>query len=97
MNENKILRICKQDDLESFIEQSSELGFDPFTKFRFNSDAPIMFADRNSSFSYLQIMAFYGSVKCFKYACLQSEYDTRNIEPFAVAGGNLENVHILEQ
>ena len=97
--ENKIARISEEDDIESFIKMSSEVGFDPKSKVLFYSSSPIgfnMYYD-NSERSYLQIIAFYGAVKCFKHAYLTNEYDLSDVEEYAVAGGNLEIIHILEQ
>ena len=87
-----------RDDLESFIKKSSETGFNPKSTIEFDSDSTISFVLRNSSkFSYPKIMAFYGAVKCFKYAIVNDEYDFSGVEEYAVAGGNMEIIHILEQ
>ena len=44
----------------------------------------------------ISIAAFYGSTQCFKYLFLNG-YDDDEICNCAVAGGNLEIIHILEQ
>ena len=41
-------------------------------------------------------MSFFGSVKCFKYAILNYEYNLKNVQKYAIAGGNSEIIHILE-
>ena len=95
--EDKNFMIFKQDDLESFIKKSSEIGFNPKLKFEADLDSPISYMKKINVLSFLQIMAFYGAVKCFKYASLNNEYDFADVEKFAVAGGNMEIIHILEQ
>ena len=95
--EDEILMIFKKDELETFIRKSSAAGFSPKSKVRTDSDSPISFVKGNSELSYLQIMAFYGAVKCFKHASLNNEYDFSGVAEYAVEGGNMEIIHILEQ
>ena len=45
----------------------------------------------------IEFAAFYGSVKCFKYFLLNNAKLKPSICKFAVAGGNYEIIHILEQ
>ena len=91
------MMIFKEDDLDPFIKMSSELGFNAKSKENVASNSPIAFVNGNKKPSYLQIIAFYGAIKCFKHACLSNEYDFFDIEKYAIAGGNMEIVHILEQ
>ena len=44
----------------------------------------------------LDISAFYGSIKCFKYLLLNNSPFSRNIGAYAVAGGNIEVVKLIE-
>ena len=79
----------------------------PISFVKGNSDSPISFVKgnskqgvwgkRNPELSYLQVMAFYGAVKCFKHASLNNEYDFSGVAEYAVEGGNMEIIHILEQ
>ena len=98
----------RDDNIDLFIKKSSEIGFDPKAKIVFETETYCPIAYANYSFDswksgdniklpYLQIMAFYGAVKCFKHACLSNEYDFRDVQKYAVAGGNTEIIHILEQ
>ena len=86
--------------MDSFIKKSSEVGFSPKSKVNVDLNPSIWFVnnyDLNLELSYLQIMAFYGAIKCFKHAILTKEYDFSDVEKYAIAGGNMEIVHILEQ
>lgn len=53
--------------------------------------------------TFLQIAAFFGSVKCFKYLLLNganlnnNDFEGKTIAQFAVAGGNNEIIRILHQ
>lgn len=46
--------------------------------------------------TYIQLAAFYGSVRCFQYLLLQ-DASLLDVPMFAVCGGNTEIIHILEQ
>ena len=50
-----------------------------------------------TKFTYLQLMALFGSLNCFKYAISTDAYDINDIAKYAVAGGNKEIIHILGQ
>ena len=97
VHKEKEMMIFKQDDLDSFIKKSSEVGFNPQSRISFWSKSPFGFVKKNRRLSYLQIMAFYGAVKCFKHACINDEYVFSDVEEYAAAGGNMEIVRILEQ
>ena len=99
IQEDEISNIFMRDDLESFIKKSSETGFNPKSKIEFDSDSTISFVLGKyvTILSYPQIMAFYGAVKCFKHAIVNDEYDFSGVEEYAVAGGNMEIIHLLEQ
>ena len=45
----------------------------------------------------LKFIAFYGSVKSFKYFLLNDAEISSNLNKYAIAGGNLEIIHIVEQ
>ena len=45
----------------------------------------------------MQLMALFGSVKCFKHAISTDAYDMSNVAKYAIAGGDKEIIHILEQ
>ena len=97
----KIENAIKEDNLESFIEFSTEPTFDPTHTITFNDlfysyDYALANSFNNSSFSYVQLMAFFGSVKCFKHAILTGDFDLKDIQNYAIAGGNTEIIHIIE-
>ena len=103
-SDKEMAKILMQDDLESFIKKKAEIGFDQKSEIDVDPGSSIGFVCEDENFfyfkhifSYLQIMAFYGAIKCFKHASLNNEYDFDDVEKFAVAGGNMEIVHILEQ
>ena len=103
-SDKEMAKILMQDDLESFIKKKAEIGFDQKSEIDVDPGSSIGFVCEDENFfyykhffSYLQIMAFYGAIKCFKHASLTNEYDFNDVEKFAVAGGNMEIIHILEQ
>ena len=87
----------RDDDIQHFQEyvlQSS--GFDFNMQLPTASNSPIR-KIHSDSVSLAQFAAFYGSLKCFKYILLNDVTLDDDICKFAVAGGNIEIIHILEQ
>ena len=104
--EDEVIQIIKQDDIDSYIKKSSEPGFKQETIVDVNINSPFAFVkdysrgylrNHNPQLSYLQIIAFYGAAKCFKHASLNKMCQLECTAEYAIAGGNLEIVHILEQ
>ena len=56
---------------------------------------PIMILGRKGN--QLEVSALFGSVKCFKYLMISGEEANENICKYAIAGGNIEIIHICEQ
>ena len=105
MEFGNIEKAIKEDDLESFIMFSSEPMFDHnilFTTKEFSvfeihvSDICYTYNYDPFDISCMQLMVFFGSVKCFKHAILTGEFSLKNIQKFAIAGGNSEIIHIME-
>jgi ankyrin repeat protein len=47
--------------------------------------------------TYMQLIAYFGAVNCFKQAIMNDAFDIKYISKYAIAGGNNEIVRILEQ
>ena len=48
-------------------------------------------------FYYIQLMAVFGSINCFKHAISTNLYSLDDIARYAFTGENMEIIHILEQ
>ena len=86
-----------QDNVDTFIEKSSETTFNAKEMIEIDSSSPLYYVKKSGSVSYLQAMAYFGAVKCLKYAILNDDYSLKDVEGYAVAGGNMEIIHLLEQ
>ena len=51
----------------------------------------------SSNISIIDYAALHGSVKCFKYAIMNDAKYYQDTQKFAIEGGNVEIIHILEQ
>ena len=85
------------DDVDTFIKKSSEPSFNAKESFKIDSKSPLFYVRFADKVSYLQAMAYFGAVKCFKYAIINESFSLEGIENYAVAGGNMEIIHLLEQ
>ena len=94
-SENSIYNTIKNDDVESLIRSSSEPMFDFAEQIYTGVDSIIYFVDSKKSISYTQLMAFFGSIKCFKHAILTGDYKIIDIELYAIAGENSEIINYL--
>ena len=83
-----------QDDVDTFIKTMTT--FDPRTHLSIKLLPRSILDATFSEVSLLQLLAYYGSVKCFKYALINEDYNLIHIEYFAVAGGNMEIISMLE-
>ena len=90
----EIEKAIKDDDLNSFIKLSLECTFDKDHTFYIYLDIESSF---KQNISYLQLMAFFGSVKCFKYDISTGEFNSECIQKYAIVGGNSEIINILEK
>ena len=102
-----IEKTIQEDDVDQFISLSSNPSFNPNKTI--STDSEVIGAAQNlgtnrSSFgfgrpkiSYMQLMSFFGSVKCFKHAISTNAYDIKDTAKYAIAGGNNEIIRILEQ
>ena len=84
----------KADDIETFIKLTSDPSFNH--KELIKTTIEVDFRGRGF-FSAIHLAALLGSVKCFKQAMLTGDYDINYINKYAIAGGNSEIIHILEQ
>ena len=95
-NDDKIIKAIKEDDCELFIKLSSEPTFDEYRPIHV-FDSCISNVAYDSDVNLIQLMAFFGSIKCFKVALMSSGYKLENVPKYAIAGGNSEIIHICEQ
>ena len=96
IQEDEIFNIFMKDDLETFMKKSSQAGFDPKLSFKISKSSAIWFVNESSeTVSYLQIMAFYGAVKCINHALSNKAFELDNVAQYAVAGGSMKTVQIL--
>jgi ankyrin repeat protein len=84
-----------EDNINDFNEHTANASFNPKTKIK--TKDPINVVNNDNYISYIQLMALFGSKKCFKYAVSTEEYDLDDTAKYAVAGGDIEIIHILEQ
>ena len=109
-DESEMMLIIKQDDVDTFIKMCREGRINPNSRVSYDLDSQLGFVKfgmktydgyeedyDDHKLSYFQIMAFYGAIKCFKYAIQNYEPDLYSIEEYAIAGGNKEIISILEQ
>ena len=93
---NSIEAKIKNDDFESFLKITAEPQTNLNKRVNISNTVIEYVDDAYLNVSYMQLMAFFGSVKCFKHAILTGDYDLDNIQKYAIAGGNSEIIHILE-
>lgn len=97
---NIIRESIKQDNVEELIENTSMVNFDYeiLIEPSWIETSPFL-TDVQSTM--IQLAAFYGSIKCFKYLWLKkykkNKLDTKNrdLHCYAVAGGNTEIIHLV--
>ena len=94
------VQIIKQsiidDDLKSLQEKISKFPYFDFQKlYTFEDKTRLYFSKYDVSL--LDLAAYYGSVKCFKYFMLNDAPVTRYTCSLAISGGNFEIIHLLEQ
>lgn len=98
---DSIRSILRNDDFPAFQLLSSEPGFD-FNNFP-NENDDIFFEIEKYSPTLIQFAALYGSISCFKFLLLNQpdlhKLDSQGLTltHYAIAGGNFEIIHILEQ
>lgn len=90
----RVVPIFMKDDVDAFTQICSEPKFNPKSTFDVNDQPHVI--DRKSGITYMMLMALYGARKCFKYA-LMNKFPYKGSEKYAIAGGDFEIVHILEQ
>ena len=98
-----LAEIIQKDDIDSFIQIVSQIG----ENFDINQRIKSTIFERNSILLHnptlIQYSAFFNSIKIFKYLLLNnakiesSNNDYYSLADYAVAGGSIEIIHILEQ
>lgn len=89
---NSIIETIKNDDINTFQDTLAHTNIDINTQMNFKNYK----IDRTQNPSFLDISAFFGSMKIFKFLFMNNVRKGRMIANFAVAGGNYEIIHILE-
>lgn len=94
MNESEMAILIRNDDIENFQKFVSRLNIN------LNGNVPkskyeISFFLKATT-SIIEYAAFYGSLKIFKFLCMNNVSFSDQLREFAVAGGNYDIVHILE-
>ena len=98
---DKIAQIIRNDDIDAF----QELEF--YTEFSFDIQLPdtiyerFLFADKEKSVLAIPIplisyAAYYGASNIFKYAWIKLPYDNQSLFYCAIAGGNPDIIHLIE-
>ena len=96
--------IIKEDDIESFknIVNNCQTEFDYGQTLEVSDNCPEYYVKmKKKEISLLSLAAFYGSIKIFNYIYINNRMELAFqdilIAPFAIAGGNLNIIHICEQ
>ena len=95
VNPSNIAKAIRNDDVEKLQEISSQADFN------FNQIIEPSLYERCSfinkpNVSLIDYAAFFGSIKCFRFLLL-NETKLNNTGKYAIAGGNLEIIHLCEQ
>ena len=95
--EDSIEKSFINDDVDTFIKKSPDDSFN--ANVSIDSKSPVHYVTEwaTSEVSYLHLMAYFGAVKCFKYTILTEDFNLEYLEEYAVAGGNMEIIKLLEQ
>ncbi|KAK8896834.1 hypothetical protein M9Y10_014758 [Tritrichomonas musculus] len=98
MHENELFRLIRNDDLEKFQQILSNSAVDVNMKVNFsNYEISTIINDFYRMPNLIEYSAFFGSVNIFKFLILNGAHITSRVSQFAVAGGNYEIIHILEE
>ena len=95
VNHLEIAKIIRNDDIQKLQEISSKADFD-FNQGVVPSLYEIFSFINKRNISLIDYAAFFGSIKCFKFLMLNGS-DLKNTGKYAIAGGNLEIIHLCEQ
>ena len=95
INPLEIVKILRNDDLEKLQEISTQNNFDFNQKIKPSLYERYSFINKENV-SLIDYCAFFGSIQCFKYLLLNGA-NVKNTLKYAIAGGNLEIIHLCEQ
>jgi ankyrin repeat protein len=91
-----IEQTIREDNVEQFCELISVPTFNAKNKVNFlpvNKGSCMM----NEYASYIQLIAYFGAINCFKQAIMNDAFELDDISKYAIAGGSNEIVRIIEQ
>ena len=94
-NPLEIAQVIRNDEVEKLQETSSKANFD------FNQSIPPSLYEcfsfvNKGKVSLIDYAAFFGSIKCFRFLFMNGSI-IDNTMRYAIAGGNVEIIHICEQ
>ncbi|OHT01520.1 hypothetical protein TRFO_31612 [Tritrichomonas foetus] len=95
MNPDEIMTMIRFDDVSKVQNEAMKTNFDFNAKIQSSIYEQCSFV--NSPLTYLEISAFFGSIKCFKFLLMNGAELTPNLPKYAIGGGNLEIIHICDQ
>ena len=94
-------RAIIEDSIDDFIRLTSDPSFDAKKRIKTKKSSkyedPITVVSGDGDVSHMQLMALFGSKKCFKHAVSAGGYDMDGVAKYAIAGGDIDIIHILEQ
>ncbi|OHS95608.1 hypothetical protein TRFO_38306 [Tritrichomonas foetus] len=96
-NTDALYQVIKNDDIDEFLRMVSNSNINIRTKI---IDASLY--ERWSIFEskelfLIEIAAMFGSISIFKFLMMNNDGKTNKLSQFAVAGGNIEIIHLCEQ
>lgn len=92
-NVKGVEKVIIDDDVDSLRRFMCRPDYSPDVRIQFFMSNDFL-KSRNAC---LQAAAKFGSVKCFRHLIAVGGHDTKNLNKYAVAGGNTEIIHIIEQ
>ena len=85
------------DQLKQFLYNNTEYNINqPFKQYR-TEGLPQVFLYQTQSITLLDISCYFGAINCFKYFIMNNCEISEYTAGYAIAGGNFEIIHILEQ
>ncbi|OHT06598.1 hypothetical protein TRFO_25345 [Tritrichomonas foetus] len=97
-NTQEIIEIIRKDNIDALKAYIFDHNIEDYTtiKYSFNENEKCTILQKDKP-TLLEIAAFFGAVKCFKYFLLNNDKVSFILAKYAVAGGNTEIIHICAQ
>ena len=97
---HSLIKEDRIDDIQQHVNKTASYNFDSPVYISLNSPIYFLIPNKNRikyKTSLLDLSAFYGSIKCFKFFLLNDIEVKQTSSWYSLAGGNPEIIHILEQ